>query len=56
MRYVAASNYSAARLGEALAISAREGLARYVALQTHYNLAHRHDYEGDLRDTCRREH
>jgi aryl-alcohol dehydrogenase-like predicted oxidoreductase len=56
VRYVAASNYSATRLTEALAISAREGLTRYVALQTHYNLAHRHEYEGDLRDTCLREH
>lgn len=52
VRYVAASNYSAARLSDALAISVREGLARYVALQTHYNLAHRHDYEGDLQRTC----
>jgi len=56
VRYVAASNYSAARLTEALAISNRQGLTPYVALQTHYNLAHRHDYEGDLRNVCLREH
>ena len=33
VRYVAASNYTAERLAEALAVSDREGLARYVALQ-----------------------
>jgi aryl-alcohol dehydrogenase-like predicted oxidoreductase len=55
VRYIAASNYTAPRLAEALAISAREGLARYIALQPHYNLVHRIDYEGELRDLCRRE-
>ena len=52
--YIAASNYTAPRLAEALAISDREGLARYVALQPHYNLMHR-DYEGGLHDVCERE-
>ena len=55
VRYIAASNYNAARLAEALAISRREGLASYVALQPHYNLVHRGDYEGALRDVCVRE-
>jgi len=55
VRYVAASNYTAPRLAEALALSRREGLAAYVALQPHYNLAHRQDYEGALRDFCQRE-
>ncbi len=55
VRYVAASNYTAPRLAEALAVSRREGLAPYVALQPHYNLAHRQDYEGALRDLCQRE-
>ena len=52
VRYVAASNYTAPRLAKALALSDREGLARYVALQPHYNLVHRSDYEGGLRDLC----
>ena len=52
VRYVAASNYTAPRLAEALAISAREGLAAYVALQPHYNLVHRGDYEGELAAVC----
>jgi aryl-alcohol dehydrogenase (NADP+) len=55
VRYIAASNYTAPRLAEALAISAREGLASYVALQPNYNLVHRGDYEGALRDVCVRE-
>jgi aryl-alcohol dehydrogenase-like predicted oxidoreductase len=53
--YIGASNYTAPRLAEALAASDREGLARYVALQPHYNLLHRREYEGDLRDLCARE-
>jgi aryl-alcohol dehydrogenase-like predicted oxidoreductase len=50
VRHIAASNYAAPRLAEALAVSDREGLARYVALQTHYNLMERAAYEGELRD------
>lgn len=46
-RYVAASNYTASRLSEALAVSDREDLARYAALQPHYNLLER-GYEGKL--------
>ena len=56
VRYVAASNFGAARLAEGLAASDREGLARYVALQPHYNLVERDDYEGELADLCAREH
>jgi aryl-alcohol dehydrogenase-like predicted oxidoreductase len=47
VRHIAASNYDAPRLSEALAISEREGLARYVAVQPHYNLMER-DYETEL--------
>jgi aryl-alcohol dehydrogenase (NADP+) len=53
--YIAASNYTAPRLAEALAISGREGLARFVALQPHYNLMHRGEFEGALADLCVRE-
>jgi aryl-alcohol dehydrogenase-like predicted oxidoreductase len=52
VRYVAASNYDADRLAEALAISARESLPRYQALQPHYNLVERRRYEGELSDLC----
>jgi aryl-alcohol dehydrogenase-like predicted oxidoreductase len=54
VRHIAASNYSAARLSEALETSEREGLPRYVALQPHYNLMER-DYESDQREVCERE-
>jgi aryl-alcohol dehydrogenase-like predicted oxidoreductase len=55
LRHVAASNYTAARLAEALAISTHEKLTRYVALQPHYNLVVRDEYEGPLADLCARE-
>jgi len=55
VRHVAASNYGAARLAEALAISKARGFARFEALQPHYNLVHRSDYEGPLADLCARE-
>ncbi|MFT3863634.1 MAG: aldo/keto reductase [Solirubrobacterales bacterium] len=54
VRHVAASNYSAARLGEALETAEREGLPRYVALQPHYNLMER-DFETELQPLLERE-
>ncbi len=54
-RYIAASNFTAARLAQALDITARDGLASYIALQPHYNLMVRDEYEGDLQDLCARE-
>ena len=48
VRYVGASNYSAARLREAREISDRLGITRYVALQPHYNLMERAVYEDEL--------
>ena len=55
VKFIAASNYRAPRLAQALEISDREGLARYVALQPHYSLVERHHYEGELADLCVRE-
>jgi len=46
VRCFAASNFTALRLAEALAVSEREGFARYAALQNHYNLLERAEYEG----------
>ncbi len=48
VRELGASNFSADRLRSALAISAREGLASYVALQPHYNLLERAEFETEL--------
>ncbi|MHB1538761.1 MAG: aldo/keto reductase [Solirubrobacteraceae bacterium] len=52
VRHIAASNYDASRLAEALDVSAREGLVAYVALQPHYNLLERGGYEGALQELC----
>src|SRR5207247_5307568 len=54
-RYVAASNYSAPRLADALASARQQGLMGFTALQVHYNLVHRDEYEGDLAALCQRE-
>jgi len=54
VRHVAASNYSSERLRQALALSERDGLACYVAVQPHYNLLER-DYESELEPLCERE-
>ncbi|HEY2044289.1 MAG TPA: aldo/keto reductase [Jatrophihabitans sp.] len=50
VRYLAASNYTAPRLAEALEISKRDGLARYVALQPRFNLIDRERYSTELAD------
>ncbi|MFE5075161.1 aldo/keto reductase [Streptomyces halstedii] len=52
VREIAASNISPERLKASLDFSEREGLARYVALQPHYNLVSRDTYEGALLDTA----
>ncbi|MFJ4806360.1 aldo/keto reductase [Streptomyces murinus] len=55
VRQIGASNISAERLKESLDFSTRENLARYVALQPHYNLVSRDTYEGPLQDLVARE-
>jgi aryl-alcohol dehydrogenase-like predicted oxidoreductase len=47
VRYIGASNLSGERIVESLRASAREGLARYEALQPHYNLVERERYERE---------
>jgi aryl-alcohol dehydrogenase (NADP+) len=53
--HAGASNYSAPRLAEALALGREPGMASYVALQPHYNLLERREYEGELAELCGRE-
>jgi len=48
VRYIGASNYSGARLAEALETSRKNGLASYISLQPHYNLVEREQFESDL--------
>ena len=54
IRYAAASNYSAARLEEAMLVGQEPGMVPYVALQPQYNLMERSEYEGELRSVCER--
>ena len=48
VRYIAASNYTGARLQEALDISDANGFAKYTGVQNQYNLLDRQPYESDL--------
>ncbi len=48
VRFFGASNYSGARLKEAMETSQRAGLARYQTLQPLYNLMEREQYESEL--------
>ncbi|WP_254390078.1 aldo/keto reductase [Streptomyces sp. AC550_RSS872] len=52
VRHLAASNTTAARLREALTLSDKAGLARFVAVQPPYNLADREPFEGELLPLC----
>ena len=54
IRHAAASNYSAARLQEALNVGEAADMATYVALQPQYNLLERSEYEGELAEVCQR--
>jgi len=56
IRAIGASNYKADRLAEALKVAKAKSLPAYCALQPHYNLIERADYEAALEPLCRREH
>ena len=53
VRAIGASNYSAARLSDALAISEKKSLPRYEVLQPLYNLYDRQAFEDELEAVCR---
>jgi aryl-alcohol dehydrogenase-like predicted oxidoreductase len=55
VRAIGASNYSAVRLAEALALSKRLGLPRYESLQPLYNLYDRAVFERELQPLCLQE-
>ncbi len=55
VREIGASNFSAARLAEALRISSAQGLPRYQSLQPQYSLVERQDFEGDIENLCLKE-
>ena len=47
VRYIAASQYTGARLQEALEVSAKHNLPSYIALQDQYNLVSRNPFETE---------
>ncbi len=53
VRAIGASNYSAARLKEALKVSEDNNFVAYQTLQPEYNLYSREDYERELEPLCR---
>ena len=53
IRFAGASNYSAARLSQALEIGDRPGYTRYQCLEPLYNLYDRQEYEAELEPVCR---
>src|SRR5215469_14333218 len=56
VRALGASNFTAARLRSALAVSKAHGLPRYESLQPLYNLVERPAFEAKLEGLCRAEH
>lgn len=52
VRYIGASNYPAWRFMEALWCSDVNGIQRYDALQPHYNLVHRAEFEREVKEMC----
>jgi aryl-alcohol dehydrogenase-like predicted oxidoreductase len=55
VRAIGASNYTAARLKQALKASDELGVPRYVSLQPHYNLMERPLFEAELETLCETE-
>jgi aryl-alcohol dehydrogenase-like predicted oxidoreductase len=56
VRAIGASNFTAARLSEALAVSAAHELPRYECLQPLYNLVERPAFEAELEAVCVQHH
>ena len=52
VREVGASNYDAARLGEAHDVATANGLTPFTVLQNEYNLVERKDYPSELQRLC----
>jgi 1-deoxyxylulose-5-phosphate synthase len=53
VRYVGASNYKAWALMQALWVSDKHGLVRFDALQPHYSLIWREEFERELLAVCK---
>ncbi|MGB6500445.1 MAG: aldo/keto reductase, partial [Thermoplasmata archaeon] len=56
IRSIGASNFTPARLAEALRVSRDHGLPAYSTVQPRYNLMDRSEFEGALEEVCRTHH
>jgi aryl-alcohol dehydrogenase-like predicted oxidoreductase len=56
VKAIGASNFTAERLDQALAVSRERGYPAYATLQPLYNLVERTSFEGELQALCVREH
>jgi aryl-alcohol dehydrogenase-like predicted oxidoreductase len=55
VRWIGASNFSAARLAQANAVARQGGWHRYESIQPPYHLLQRSDYEAELEPLCQKE-
>jgi aryl-alcohol dehydrogenase-like predicted oxidoreductase len=55
VRWIGASNFTAARLAEANAVAAKGGWGRYESIQPVYHLLQRSDYEAELEPLCQKD-
>jgi aryl-alcohol dehydrogenase-like predicted oxidoreductase len=55
VRWIGASNFTAARLAEANAVAKQGGWARYESIQPPYHLLQRSDYEAELEPLCQKD-
>jgi aryl-alcohol dehydrogenase-like predicted oxidoreductase len=53
VRYIGCSNFAAWQVVQALWVSDRLRLAKFISLQPHYSLVHREEFERELEDVCR---
>jgi aryl-alcohol dehydrogenase-like predicted oxidoreductase len=55
VRWIGASNFTAARLAEANAVAQKGGWRRYESIQPAYHLLQRSDYEAELEPLCQKD-
>jgi aryl-alcohol dehydrogenase-like predicted oxidoreductase len=55
VRWIGASNFTAARLAEANAVAEQGGWHRYESIQPAYHLLQRSDYEAELEPLCQKD-
>lgn len=55
VRYIGASNFSAAQFAESMTAAKDKNLPAFATLQPHHNLVHRKEYEAELAAICERE-